>query len=397
MKKYTPLDYIKIDAANQYGHDKWKFENRIAWFDRTKHKLVKKAEKPYQFAAALHAYNDAMCGIPSGHLVGLDACASGISLMGILIGCYKTASNTGVIGTKRMDMYSECTKAMKKICPDIKHDRKDVKEAQMTYFYGSTLTPQSIFGKDTAELEAFYLAQETVAPGAVIVMDEFLDSWQAYALKHSCTLPDGFDMVVPVLNKIETKIEIDELDHAAIKYTYEDNVGSEYGLSIAANMTHACDGFVVRETIRRCNYDRKQLLKVRKLLNDNLADSTCAPTEFEKLALNYNFLSLEMVEHIRKSNVNKLSFHFKNSLIILIDEVLEYEPFPVLTIHDEFKCHPNHMNRLRFIYIEVLAEIAESRMLEYMIQQVRNDYGYKINKLSDNLGDAIRNGNYALS
>jgi hypothetical protein len=286
---------------------------------------------------------------------------------------------------------------MKKICPDIKHDRKDVKEAQMTHFYGSTLTPQSIFGKDTAELEAFYLAQETVAPGAVIVMDEFLDSWQAYALKHSCTLPDGFDMVVPVLNKIETKIEIDELDHAAIKYTYEDNVGSEYGLSIAANMTHACDGFVVRETIRRCNYDRKQLLKVRKLLNDNLADSTCAPTEFEKLALNYNFLSLEMVEHIRKSNVNKLSFHFKNSLIILIDEVLEYEPFPVLTIHDEFKCHPNHMNRLRFIYIEVLAEIAASRMLEYMIQQVRNDYGYKINKLSDNLGDAIRNGNYALS
>ena len=91
-----------------------------------------------------------------------------------------------------------------------------------------------IFGDETDELMAFYQAQELVAPGACYMMRELLDSWQPYALEHSHTLPDGFHVRVPVLQKMKAKIEIDELDHTTLTYIYEDNIGSEFGLAVAA-------------------------------------------------------------------------------------------------------------------------------------------------------------------
>lgn len=237
MTTFTPQEYVKIDISNAYGKDKLSFAQRIAWVDSIKdlHKYVDKAEKPAQFLAAVYALEDSINKVPSGHLVGLDACASGVAIMGILTGCPTTSKNTGVIGTKRMDFYSECTKAMNELLiEDIEVNRADAKASSMTHFYGSKAKPKEIFGEETDELRAFYAAQETIAPGACYLMRELLDSWQPYALEHSHTLPDGFNAIVPVLQKCKTKIEIDELDHACVSYIYEDNIGSEKGLAVAA-------------------------------------------------------------------------------------------------------------------------------------------------------------------
>lgn len=80
METYTPIEYLKIDLANQYGLDKQQFEDRIAWVDRNQVNLeamVEHAEDRYRFAAALIAFREVQAGKPTGHLVGLDACASG--------------------------------------------------------------------------------------------------------------------------------------------------------------------------------------------------------------------------------------------------------------------------------------------------------------------------------
>lgn len=85
MTKFSSLDYIKIDIANQYGMslDKKTFKQRIAWVNSVKdlRSKVKDAEKPAQFYAAILALEDALQGVPTGHLVGLDACASGKQTM----------------------------------------------------------------------------------------------------------------------------------------------------------------------------------------------------------------------------------------------------------------------------------------------------------------------------
>lgn len=80
MKNYTPLSYLKIDIANSYGLDKKTFEERIQWFDDNKdnlRQLCKEADEPAQMYAGVLAYEDTCKGIPTGHLVGLDATCSG--------------------------------------------------------------------------------------------------------------------------------------------------------------------------------------------------------------------------------------------------------------------------------------------------------------------------------
>jgi len=79
MQSYTPIEYLKIDIGNMYGLDKKSFRQRITWVDSIKNLRSKtmQAENPAQYLAAVIALEDALAGRPTGHLVGLDACASG--------------------------------------------------------------------------------------------------------------------------------------------------------------------------------------------------------------------------------------------------------------------------------------------------------------------------------
>jgi hypothetical protein len=402
MKRYSPIEYIKIDIANHYGYDKKTFAQRIAWVDSIKDLRAKvhSAEKPPQFLAAVYALEDALDGEPSGHLVGLDACASGISILGILSGCHTTSQNTGIIGTKRMDFYKVCTDTMNELLPtDIEVKRIDAKQATMTSYYGSKAKPKEIFGDETDELMAFYQAQEYIAPGACMMMRELLASWQPYALEHSHTMPDGFNSIVPVLQKCKAKIEVDELLHTTLTYIYEDNIGSEKGLAVAANATHACDSLLVRELVRRCNYDKEQLVNTYSLLtshaNTPITSKTIHP--FEQLVLNHFFISLRGAEIITAENVLEFSLDYREELRLLLKEVLSKPRFDVICIHDEYKCHANYMNILRETYMTILAELADSTVGQQLIRELRNDDSYVLTKLSTDLASEIMKSEYTLS
>lgn len=400
MNQYSPVEYLKIDIANQYGLDKKTFPQRIAWANSIKDLRSKtlQAEKPAQYLAAVIALEDALAGVPTGHLVGLDACASGIAILGIITGCHTTSSNCGVIGQKRMDMYGECTKEMNTLGVTFEASRTEVKSAQMPHFYGSKARPKEVFGDETEELMAFYMAQETVAPGACYMMRELLASWQAWALKHSCSLPDGYQNIVPVLQKMKAKIEIDELDHTTLTYIYEDNVGSEKGLAVAANATHGIDGFLVRETVRRCNYDTDKLIALQHLITKAMGTPSYANIHpIEQAARDHKFISLRGVEFINEHTVLDFSMDYREELLSLINETLAKPPFTVITIHDEFKCHPNYMNHLREVYQIILAELADSDVGQQTIRELRNDPTYILTKFSTDLGNEIMKGEYHLS
>jgi hypothetical protein len=268
----------------------------------------------------------------------------------------------------------------------------------MPWFYGSKAEPKKVFGEDSLELMAFYAAQESVAPGACMMMREMLNSWNPEGLDHAHTLPDGFNAIVPVLTKMKVKIEVDELEHTTFTYIYEDNIAQERGLAVAANITHACDAFIVREVTRRCNYDRKHLKNVFKWLENNLGSTIERTSLMEMTCEQHGFISLRAADFIREEkDVAQFSSSFRECLLDLVTQVLDYPPFPVLTIHDEFKCHPNHVNRMRRHYQFVLAEMADSCMAEQIISEVRMDPGYVLNKFSTDLGDEIMKGEYFLS
>lgn len=267
-----------------------------------------------------------------------------------------------------------------------------------TSYYGSKAKPKEIFGEGTEELWAFYMAQESTAPGACYMMKALLDSWQPYALEHKHTLPDGFVAKVPVLQKCKTKVEIDELNHTTLTYIYEDNIGNEKGLAVAANITHAIDAFIVRELVRRCNYDKIQLLLVSAILKANLnVQEVSVCNEIEQHSYAHGFMSLRGAEFINEYNVLNFSQEYRQELYTLIQETMSKPSFAVITIHDEFKCHPKYMNYLRECYVGILAELADSTVGQQILREVRNDYDLVLEKLSDDLGDKIIKSEYFLS
>lgn len=80
MKKYSGWEYLLIDAANAYGKDKDLFEARIKWAEDNLadlENLYDTADSQPLFASAVLAIRKAQNGLPSGHLVGLDATCSG--------------------------------------------------------------------------------------------------------------------------------------------------------------------------------------------------------------------------------------------------------------------------------------------------------------------------------
>lgn len=140
MKSYSGWQYLLIDAANQQGLDKLLFEDRIQWATDNLdilESLVDTAETKPLYLKAVQAIRKAQKGIPTGHLVGLDACCSGVQVMSAITGCIAGATATGLIDPNvRADAYTQTTKVMNELLHDqgisVDVPRADAKQALMT-------------------------------------------------------------------------------------------------------------------------------------------------------------------------------------------------------------------------------------------------------------------------
>lgn len=412
MTNYTGFEWLLIDAANNFGLDKMIFEDRIKWAKDNLdilENLSDQADTKPLYVKAVLAIRKAQQGVPTGHTVGVDATCSGIQIMSSLSGCLSGANATGLVDPqRRADAYTQTTDVMNTILGGgVVIERKNAKKALMTAYYGSKETPKMIFGDGTKEHKAFYEAAMQVAPGAWELLQVLLASWRPYALEHSWKLPDGYDAKVKVMLKKSARIEVDELDHATFTYEFYENEGCKRGLSNAANVVHSVDAYVLREMHRRCNYDREVIetanqviqeeLNLRKL-GGRLTLEPCSGKvkyyvdQFQRSTL----VSSVVLPLLSAAVVASLSTEHLEGLLDISAKMLGHKPFPLVTVHDEFKAHANNINQVRFHYKEILAEIADSNVLDDLLSQIYGEPG-SFNKLSFNLGDYIRKSNYALT
>lgn len=417
MQQFTGWQYILIDLANAFGHDKETFDKRIAWAEENMdvlEDLVAQADSKPLYVKAVMGIRRAQHGLPIGHLVGFDATCSGIQVMSALTGCIAGATAVGLVDPDvRADAYTLCTKVMNEILAaqglSVTVTRKQAKAALMTAFYGSTREPKKLFGEDTPELSAFYQAAATIAPGGWDLLQDLLASWQDGALEHAWTLPDGFHARVKVMKQHkDVTIEVDELDHASFGYTYYVNEGKTRYVddgtkSNAANVVHSVDAYVLRSIHRRCNYDRqvvelaRDMIKLALAMGDHKPENAdAAVTYYKGLYERSKMPDVVILPHLNYMNVFALSTEHLNKLLGIIDMMLTHKPFPVITIHDEFKCHANNMNHLRRHYMEIFAELSEADILSGICSEI---YGQPVTftKVTEGqLGKLIRESNYSL-
>ena len=415
MNTYSGYEYLMIDIANQFGNDKVVFEERIQWVHEHMDELetlAEQAETKPLYIKAVMALRKAQKGIPTGHLVGLDGVCSGLQIMSCVTGCVAGATATGLVDPdRRADAYTQTTDTMNRILGGgVEVERSDAKRALMTSCYGSEAVPVDVFGKDTPELAAFYEAMLEICPGAWELLQVLKQSWQPYALSHGWELPDGYRAHVPVMEKLEARIEVDELDHTTFTYAFEENVGSKKGISNVANVVHSLDAWVLRSMHRRCNYDKEiveqayvALLTEKQLREDGLC--MAVPVEeasgklktYLELFYRTNIVDVVILPYLHDvKDTQFLPTDYLERLIQIVEGMLAYVPFALVGVHDEFKCHANYCNHMRQQYINILAELAESCVIDDILSQIHGVKG-TYPKKSDNLGELIRKSNYALS
>ena len=415
MKTLSPWQYVCIDVANAAGHDKLLFEERIEWTQAHIKDLesiaasVGDKDRP-AYIKAVQTLRNAQKGIPSGHMVEVDASCSGIQIMSVLTGCYEGAKATGLVDPeRRADAYTQTTEEMRKVLgTNFDVSRSDAKSALMTVFYGSREQPKLIFGEGTPEINAFYEAAYKVAPGPWVLIDILRDSWNAGALSHSWKLPDGYDAVVKVIteytveNGNAARIEVDELDHSSFTYEYSVNEGKKKGLSNIANVVHSVDAYIVRTMHRMCNYDKDMVANaLQALLYFKVSNSVEPVAPSDKVSYyieQYERSSVPdvvILPYLTLDNVHQLSKEHVEHLFGMVEHMLSYEPFAMVTIHDAFKALPANINHVRQNYINVLATLANSTLLNDLLSQL---YGEEVAfaKGIENLSDYIRNSQYAL-
>lgn len=414
FQTFSGWEYLCIDLANHYGMDKELFETRINWvYEHINHLgwLVNKADDPVLFQKTAMQIERARRGEEIGHIVHFDACCSGIQIMSALTGCEAGAYNTGMIDPdQRMDAYSNTTGEMNSILDkqgmsSIEVPRKDVKQAVMTSGYGSKAVPKKVFGEGEM-LDTFYDAAMTIAPGAFKLMDELLESHRPFALQHTLVFPDGFVSLMKVMEKKETRIEVDELDHATFTLQYKVNEGTERGRANVANTIHGCDAYLLRGMERRCNYDPVVVRNAQEVLQYGAlgysAGSEQMPcteelSELLPLCIRAHIADVALLPLLDWSNVMCLPKWMLTKLLSIVNDMLSYKPFPIITVHDAFGCHANNCNVTRYHYKEIMADFADSNLLEMLMCQLYEIEDGKYEKLSPNLGDKIRGSNYALS
>ena len=409
MQTFTPFQYIKLDIANSFGLDDKLFQERLDWFEANKDNLaglVNASEEPAQFYAGILAYQDVMSGTPTGYLVGMDATASGLQCIAALCGCPVTASSVNMVDPdKRKDVYTDGYHIMlEKLDGKMdKFERKPVKGATMTNFYGSMANPRKLFGENSKELATFYEMLEVIAPGGQALKNDLISIWQPGVLQHSWTLPDGFEAVVKVITTHEDSFEVNELK-SSFTHRYHVNEGQDAGLSLAANTIHSVDGFVVREMNRRANYDRNKVRDVVEWIDTALSGEAHS-SDFEvepqyarliKIWKQCRLTSIRIIDYITPFNVAQMPNQMMVELQDILKGMLQYKPFPLICIHDCFKCHPNYMNHVRQNYINIFMQLADSKMLESMVQDITGKHT-PVRKLTRNLSSLIEQSNYMLS
>lgn len=421
MIRFTGWEYLLIDAANAYGLDKANFEARIQWATENLDTLEAFAEEigPKErplFIKACMAIRKAQKGQPTGHLVGFDAVCSGLQIMSAITGCAKGAFITGMIDPEnRMDAYTEITggvnKLLKAMGLQVNIPRADAKMAVMTSLYGSKKTPKDVFGEDSPELEAFYQAMTIEAPGAWELLQDLLASWQPFALTHEWKLPDGYDVRNVVRQQVQESLEVDELDHARITYIYNVNQGMKKYVSNAANVVHSLDAYLLRSLIRRCNYDAEitseaQIVIAAELLARHMGESV-EPVIDELVDYDQFLYYLQQYErskmvdviilpYLNEDTVRALDDDHLRKLSRIVNQMLEHKPFEIISVHDDFKAHPNNVNWVRHWYKEIMADLAESDVMSDIHTQITGQPCHFPGR-DPHLSEKIRNSNYALS
>lgn len=425
--------WLAISAANclniQYEGkdvDKHTFEKRLECFDKEllplfnfsepefKEALKKKmeqAESKWCFMHQMLALWKIQKQVKLGQdptvscITHWDATASGSQINGIWMFDWKTMKIVNLVDPEaRLDGYTIMAQEMyAKGLPE-RYSRSYLKKK---FFipknYGSVNCLKEAF-PDPEEQE---IVMKIINSYSMYSLSGILRNiWDETALEYSWNLPDGFK----VFRKIRQAYGDPSLKkHKEFKYVFkghefylnfEVNEPVKSSVEYGPNVTHSADGYIAREIARRISYDPETLTKVRVLQQNKQfweysEDTSGSRAKMQKL-LNLRevtgMTSMAFLEEVNKYNIDMIP----KEMWEVINQ-LPMNPGYVSEIHDSFGVTPNHVEDLMQAYRYCLADLAQGRLIESIIDSLKHLNPFTTFKEPDpKVAEAILNSKYAL-
>ena len=296
----------------------------------------------------------------------------------------------------REDAYSAIYMAMLSLVEEEgKITRKKAKDAVMTSLYGSEAVPKEVFG-DGNLLTTFYDTMRALAPAAWELNETFLSIWDSTKTEYRWVMPDNFHVILPVTRNMKETVHF---LNEPFEVNYKMVGPKDNGRSLGANTCHSIDGYIVREMLRRCNYDPARIAELKDVFFGSgsfLVEGSDKDTEMcAKLWDQYQksgILSARILDHL---NLTAMQFVEREPIEEMLNS-LPKKPFEIITIHDAFRCLPTYGNDLRRQYNLQLHLLARSSMLSHVLTQMIGQE-IQVDKLDETLANDVLDANYALS
>ena len=392
FQSLSGIEYLKAEIACKAdkAYEKATWDERLAHFETLnllEESTFKNASNPIGLRAAVHALMDTAKGKPSGYLISLDACSSGLQILSLLVSCPKSFSLCGGNSTKCVDSYVAIYDSMNL------HGsltRKEVKAAIMTSLYGSVAMPEQTFGNN---VDLFYETMETMAPGAWDLNLGLQELWgKVKGSAYSWVMPDNFHACIETKSKTTKEFHF---NGASYDLPQKVDARPEFHKGLGPNMIHSIDGMVVREMYRRCMFDKTVVTRVINAILGS-AYGNVFNEEVSTLWNHYlttGFLSVRILDQLTEDNMGLVD----PRVIAEMLRTLPSEPFDVVSVHDCFRCHPNYGDDLRRQYNHIMADINDaSGLLSEMCSQVASET-MKAKKLGVIPRHQILDSNYMLA
>ena len=375
---FTPLsgkEYMICHAACKTDKkmEKETWETRLKFFQKTDFDnpdVIKNAEDPVGLRAALLALESYTKEEASGAMISLDAPSSGLQLLAVMSGCEKSFSLCGGNPEIR-DAYKEIFKSFL----GVKATQKQIKNCIMTALYGSEKEPKGLLGEEGKEKLFAHMNEK--CPGAWSLNEGFKELWNMLNDRnnYSWTLPDGFCAYAEAMSKQTMFFEFMGADYQVVQDVRN---RPEFHKGLGPNLIHSVDGFIAREMLRRCYYDKEVIRRVLDLITTggkfSAEGKSCDMVE--KLINLYHrtgFLSARILDYIHYDTIGILSSEDITAIAEMIMKFPE-EPFPMVIVHDCFRCHPNDGNDVRIQYANILSELSQSDLLSTIVEDVAERY-----------------------
>jgi hypothetical protein len=342
----TPREWLLADVARCYGLDKATWQERLEWA-RNHTSWEMGAAEPFLYESALLASQSAS----TGHLISLDATASGIQCLSLMAQDPVSAAAVNLGTDEVNNPYRRVQEHMGAHYP---YDR--VKKAVMTSFYESVATPLQLFGDD---YDKFVQAARAMLPGPWL-MKEAISSCMTFKDFYSWTMMDGFNVNMEVTTPVECTMDIGEGHQVTWVEHRRANVATK---GLTANVTHSLDALVLREVLRRthCTYQWNNNTSYNEMRDKDIS-LLQSVIRWQRS----KFVTVECLQHMDEQNGGLVPQELRDE----IDSRTKTSSMYIQPIHDCYRVKATDANKLFIIVREVMADLAYAKTAWWLLSQL---------------------------